>query len=84
MQIIAGLVAPHSGSISVAPGVGSSVTSASSQNQISSRVGLVFQFPERHFLGMTVRDVRLRPYDDLSPGRKSIVLSTVWCPCFQS
>ena len=84
MQIIAGLVAPHSGSISVASSGGSGVALASPQNQISSRVGLVFQFPERHFLGMTVRDVRLRPYGGLSAGRKSAAPTVSCCHRFQS
>eukprot|EP00210_Caulerpa_lentillifera_P008837 g8432.t1 len=54
LQIIAGLTEQDSGRISITDNA-LSVNSLSSSKERLQSVGMVFQFPERHFLGHTIR-----------------------------
>ncbi|CAL5223971.1 g6580 [Coccomyxa viridis] len=56
LQLIAGLTAPTSGSICINETAGNGMKSTvSSPTDRLSRTGLVFQFPERHFLASTLQ-----------------------------
>ena len=54
LQLVAGLLTPSSGSVSWVDGGSPSSPSSTSAKATPARVGLVFQFPERHFLGETL------------------------------
>lgn len=54
LQLVAGLLKPTGGRVSVYRGEGGGGTST--PPPAPPRVGLVFQFPERHFLGATLAD----------------------------
>ena len=64
LQLLAGMAKPSSGTVSVttskqiAQGNGSGLTAGMTPSQLAAVVGLVFQFPERHFLGATLIEVR--------------------------
>ena len=55
LQLVAGLLKPTGGVVSVYRGDGGASASAAPPPP-PPRVGLVFQFPERHFLGATLAD----------------------------
>lgn len=79
MQILAGLTQASAGSIGVYSESAGEGAAALSQSQLAAKVGLVFQFPERHFLGSTVYDVSFLdlpraealPHCELSEGLRS-------------
>eukprot|EP00884_Botryococcus_braunii_P005846 jgi/Botrbrau1/15262/Bobra.0382s0004.1 len=53
LHLLAGLHAPTSGTIALSPGPHGGLP-AVTEAQRMAQVGLVFQFPERHFLGTTI------------------------------
>lgn len=59
LQLVSGLATANSGTIRVGQGFESQNTSAQTTKQLAEAVGLVFQFPERHFLGDTLLEVSL-------------------------
>ena len=60
LQLLAGLQQPTAGSIAISAGAqGLGQGAAQGAAQRLARVGLVFQFPERHFLGDTLQEARL-------------------------
>ena len=60
LQLLAGLQQPTSGSIAISAGAQAVLGQGAAQSaaQRLARVGLVFQFPERHFLGDTLQEAR--------------------------
>jgi energy-coupling factor transporter ATP-binding protein EcfA2 len=55
--MVAGLTAPTAGTICVQLQRAGQTVTATSTSQLAAVVGIVFQFPERHFLGETIMDV---------------------------
>lgn len=58
---MAGLTKSSSGSIAVQYQRGGASITASTASQLASVVGIVFQFPERHFLGNTIYEADSYP-----------------------
>lgn len=56
LQLLAGLVEPTSGNISFSGPLDLSNTSGLPAQQRTQRAGIVFQFPERHFVGGTLAE----------------------------
>jgi len=62
--MVAGLTTPTSGSIAVSLQRAGQPVTATSTSQLAAVVGIVFQFPERHFLGETIMDVKPPPWSN--------------------
>jgi len=79
LQMVAGLTTPTSGSIAVSLQRAGQPVTATSTSQLAAVVGIVFQFPERHFLGETIMDELTFgwPFDPWQRKAASMQLSSV-------
>jgi len=79
LQMVAGLTNPTSGSISVSLQRAGQPVTATTTSQLAAVVGIVFQFPERHFLGETIMDELTFgwPYDPWQRKAASMQLTSV-------